>query len=425
MRSRSTSPGPFVSWGLGLRLDRTGASALVCLAFLAALPVGTVSAADPPPRKPLGINERNAVLSLIKAIDVAQETDVTSGDRVAWDGHVLRAGNQTGYLPFRLTLGAADAFKEAVVYVRAVSRHDGMRARDERSVARDWLLRGNSAPPRLQTVNISIGELPVGGPASRSSREAVASANQALTVLALQQREIERQKAAEEARKKKSETPQRDPYLFPFEDYYVADVTRDGNRTLLERALSLPPGEYDVYVGMIDRSRMKTSSPVIIRQTVTVPNFWNDEIALSSLILASDVRVLGAAPSAKQQAEHPYTFGRAEVVPVSAASFTPGDALSVVYQVVNYGAPDSDLQAEYNFYRLDRDPKVLFNRTPPQQFGDEDLPVPAPWESVAFATQTVSLQTFPPGRYELEVIVRDRLTRRSASGSTVFTVVAR
>jgi hypothetical protein len=70
-------------------------SALVCLAFLAALPVGTVFAADPPPRKPLGINERNAVLSLIKAVDVAQETDVTSGDRVAWYGHVLRAGNQT------------------------------------------------------------------------------------------------------------------------------------------------------------------------------------------------------------------------------------------------------------------------------------------------------------------------------------------
>ena len=399
-------------------------SALVCLAFLAALLVGTASAADPPPRKPLGLNERNAVLSLIKAVDVAQETDVTSGEGVAWDGHILRAGNQTAYLPFRLTLG--DAFKQAVVYVRAVSRHDGMRAKDERSVARDWLLRGNSAPPRLQTVSVSTGELPVGGPASRSSRETVAGANQALTVLALQQREIERQKAAaEEAKKKKLETPQRNPFLFPFEDYYLADVMRDGNRTLLERALSLPPGEYDVYVAMIDRGRMKTSSPVIVRQTVTVPNFWNDEIALSSLILASDVKVLGAPPSAKQQAERPYTFGRAEVVPVSAASFTPADALSVVYQVVNYGAPDSDLQAEYNFYRLDTGAKVLFNRTPPQQFGDEDLPVPAPWESVAFATQTVSLQTFPPGRYELEVTVRDRLTRRSATASTAFTVVAR
>src|SRR5262245_22187826 len=124
MRSRSTSPGPLANRGLGLLWGRTGASALVCLAFLA-LPAGTVSAADPPLRKPLGINERNAVLSLIRAVDVAQDTDATSGDRVAWDGHVLRSGNQTAYVPFRLMLDS-EAFKSVVVYVRAVSRHDGM-----------------------------------------------------------------------------------------------------------------------------------------------------------------------------------------------------------------------------------------------------------------------------------------------------------
>jgi hypothetical protein len=107
---------------------------------------------------------------------------------------------------------------------------------------------------------------------------------------------------------------------------------------------------------------------------------------------------------------------------VASFAYAPGDPLTVVYQVCNYGAPDSDLQAEYNFYRVDGGPKRLFNRTPPQQFGDNNLPAPAPWESVAFLTQTVSLETFPPGRYELEVIVRDRLTRRSATGSVGFIV---
>ena len=400
--------------------------ALVCLALLAAPSVPAVSAADPPPRKPLGINERNAVLTIIKAVDLAQDTDVTETDRVMWDGHVLKSGNHTAYLPFRLTFGKqGDAFKSAVVYVRAVTRRDGLRAKDERSPVRDWLLRGNSAPARLQTVFVPSGELPVGGPASRSSREMVAGANQASTVLALQMRELDRQKAAAEAAKEKAaEAPQRDPFLFPFEDYYLAEVTRDGDRSTLERALSLPPGEYDVYVGMIDRSRLKTSGPIVVRRTVTVPDFWNDEIALSSLILASDVRTLGAAPSAKQQVERPYTFGRAEVLPVATPTYTPGDALSIVYQIFNYGAPDADLQAEYNFYRADGGQRVLFNRTPPQVFGDEDLPPSSPWETLAFATQSVSLQTFPPGRYELEVIVRDRLTRRSASGSVAFTVAS-
>jgi len=398
--------------------------ALICVACLAGLYVRTATAADPPARKPLGIDERNAVLSLIKAVDVAQETDVTANDRVAWDSHVLRSGNQTGYLPFRLTLDSLERPKSAVVYVRAVSRHDGMRSRDERSTARDWLLRGNNVPQRMETVYVGTGELPVGGPASNSTRQNVSSANQALTVLALQHRELERQRTAADAAKKKTEAPQRDPARLPFEDYYVADVTsaRGVDRPVLERALSLPPGEYDVYVGLLDRNRLKTSSPVIVRHTVIVPDFWNDEIALSSLILAADVRVLGASPSAKQQVEHPYTFGRAEIITVAAPAFSPDDALSVVYQVCNYGTPDADLQADYNFYRLDTPDRVLFNRTPSQRFGDEDLPPPAPWESVAFLTQAVSLKTFPPGRYELEVTVRDRLTRHSVSRSVSFTV---
>jgi hypothetical protein len=398
--------------------------ALICVACLAGVYVRTATAADPPARKLLGIDERNAVLSLIKAVDVAQDTDVTANDRVAWDGHVLRSGNQTGYLPFRLTLDLLERPKSAVVYVRAVTRHDGMRSRDERSTARDWLLRGNNLPQRIETVYVGTGELPVGGPASNSTRQSVSSANQALTVLALQHRELERQRTAADAAKKKSEPAQRDPARLPFEDYYVADVTsaRGVDRPVLERALALPPGEYDVYVGLLDRNRLKTSSPVIVRQTVTVPDFWNDEIALSSLILASDIRVLGASPSAKQQVEHPYTFGRAEIIPVAAPAFSSDDALSVVYQVCNYGAPDADLQADYNFYRVDTPTRVLFNRTPSQHFGDEDLPPPAPWESVAFLTQTVSLKTFPPGKYELEVSVRDRLTRHSVSRSVSFTV---
>lgn len=398
------------------------ASALVCVAFLA-FPPRPARAAEQASRKPLGIDERNAVLALIKAVDVAQETDVTAGDRVEWSGHVLRSGNQTGYLPFRLTLGQTNGLKSAVVYMRAVTRHDGVQIKDEHSFVRDWLLRGNYAPPRSETVYVGQGEMPIGGPAASSSRTAVSGPAQALAVLELQQRELQRQKAAAEAAKKRSETPARNPLIFPFEDYYVADVTsgrRDG--AVLERALALPPGEYDLYIGVIDRHRTKTSSPLVIKRTLTVPNFWNDEIALSSLILASEVRMLGAAPSAKQQSEHPYLFGRAEVVPVAAATFTPKDALSVVYQVCNYGAPDADLEAAYNFYRLDGGSRVLFNRTPPQRFGDDDLPAPGPWETVAFAMQTVSLETFPAGEYELEVTVRDRLTRRSAKESVSFTV---
>jgi hypothetical protein len=134
---------------------------------------------------------------------------------------------------------------------------------------------------------------------------------------------------------------------------------------------------------------------------------------------------LKAPLAAAQQIEHPFTFGHAEIVPVTAASFTPGDALSIVYQICNYGAPDADLRAEYNFYRIGEGPRRLFNRTEPQAFADADLPPPQPWTNQAFAMQTVSLASFAPGEYELEVVVHDRLTRGSATSSVAFTVGVR
>jgi len=141
--------------------------AVVCLALLAG---AHARAADHPRRKLLSTDERNAVLTLIKAVDAAQSTDVTS-DGLPWINHIFKSANQTAYFPFRLLLaGMADA-KSAVVYVRAVSRHDGIRAADERSAAREWLARGEAPPPRIQhTVFVNPGEMPIGGPATTSSR---------------------------------------------------------------------------------------------------------------------------------------------------------------------------------------------------------------------------------------------------------------
>ena len=71
-----------------------------------------VQAADSPTRKPLTSDERSALMSLLKAVDLAQETDVVSDANLSWETHVLKAGNEVGYVPFRLTLSAlADAVK--------------------------------------------------------------------------------------------------------------------------------------------------------------------------------------------------------------------------------------------------------------------------------------------------------------------------
>jgi len=400
---------------------------LFFLAFAALSSVQPIGAGGPPARKPLDSRQREAVLSLIKAVDAAQEADAPSHEALAWDGHVLKSGDQTAYVPYRLTHnGAADGFTSTVMYVRAVTRRDGMRAAEEHSFLREWLARGGDVPRRIsETVYVGPGEMPVGGPATSSSRRAISAPAEALAVLALQQRAFEKQKAADAAAKKKLEMKERDPFRFAFEDYYLVDTksARRADARVYERAMTLPPGEYDIFVGLLDRANTKTSSPAILKRTLVVPDFWDDRLAVSSLILAQAVTPLKAPLTPVQQLEHPYTLGQTEVVPVTAASFRTDEALSVVFQMSNYGAPDTDLTVDYAFYQMDG-PRRLFNRTNAQLFSDGDLPPPRAWDTQAFAMQTVPLRVFPPGRYELEVIVKDRLTRATATGTVAFSVVS-
>ena len=55
-----------------------------------ALETALLAAAAPPKRRPLDTKEREAILTLLKAVDLAQETDVLSDAGLAWSNHVLQ-----------------------------------------------------------------------------------------------------------------------------------------------------------------------------------------------------------------------------------------------------------------------------------------------------------------------------------------------
>ena len=385
----------------------------------AVLTVATLAAQEHSVRTPLSSDERTALLALFKAVDLAQDTDVLAPGEVQWTADVLKSIN-LAYVPFRLGFGSLlEAPKSAAMYVRLVSRHDGYRSQDESSSLREWVMHGGAPPPRPgESVVFGPGELPIGGPASMSSRQPTAAAAQASAVLALQQKQFDKEKAAAEAERQRRELPARDPYRFPFEEYYFFD----GRSAQVERAVAVPPGEYDVFVGLVDRARVKTSTPVVVRRTITVPDFWNLELRLSNLMLVSDVRTIGSPLKPQDQIAHPYTWGRAEVVPSASATFGRDAVLSLVYQVCNYGAPDTDVTADYTFYRRSTGARTLFNRTETQHLTNDDLPLAVGWETQGFAMERVPLTSFPPGDYEVEVVVKDRLTRGMATQSIAFSV---
>src|SRR3954449_12030493 len=118
--------------------SRPGLFVVGALLLLVRVPVTSGSTRH----QPIDPRDRDAVLALIKAVDLAQAADAASADVLAWDCHILKAGEHAAYVPFRLTLNAADSGKATTLYVRAVSRRDGRRVADERSSLRDWLIQG-------------------------------------------------------------------------------------------------------------------------------------------------------------------------------------------------------------------------------------------------------------------------------------------
>lgn len=386
-----------------------------------------VSAEAPPAlatdRAPLGPKEREAVTALLDAVDTAQRNGVDQDVRFLWDAHVLKSLDRKAFVPFAVSIDAlGGSLKSGTLYVRAVARSaSGAAAVEQRSEIRDWLRGAQSIPHRPETILIAAGEMPVGGPAVSSGRRSVQAPAEASTVLELQRRAAERDKARAEALRKAAES--RDPSLFSFEEYYFFDarsIRRDTTH-IVGRAIAVPPGEYDLYVALVDRDHLRDSRPVVLERRLTVPDFWDDELRLSSLILTNALHVLKAPLPRKEQSEQPYTFGVADALPPLTQTFSTGDVLTIVYQVCNYGAPGAELTADYRFYHVDG-PRRLFNGTKPQTLTDEDLPSSNPWETQAFVTQLVPLASFPAGRYELEVTVHDRATRATTKAAAAFTV---
>jgi hypothetical protein len=275
---------------------------------------------------------------------------------------------------------------------------------------------------------------------------------------------------------------------YAFEDIYWVDLPKAeaGQPSRVERAFSVPGGDYDVYLALKERapqSRDKTAAPPkmsVMTQALTVPDYWNGQLATSSIILADKVDQVATAYSDAQQVEHPYTFGSTQIVPSLDNKFTKKGSLSIIFLVYNaadggqvwvnkdtkvyhragdpfYGktvngqfmseeeaqkagyraaqnTPSQtaaggkpDVTIDYNFYVKNPDgTEKFFNKTNPQAFNAGTLP-PQFDQSAGHQLvggQEVPLASFPEGTYRLEIKVTDKLANKNLTENVTFTVTA-
>jgi hypothetical protein len=228
---------------------------------------------------------------------------------------------------------------------------------------------------------------------------------------------------------------------YPYEDYNVVPVTppaAPGGPMRIARSFTVPAGAYDVYVVAKEAVPMapppKGAPPFVaktsvMKQSVTVPDFWNGELSTSTVLVAERIDPLPAPLTPQQQEERPYALGQMEIVPQLALTYSKKGELSVfmlIYNPKSDSANKPDVVVEYNFYQKQAGSEKFFNKTNPTNLNAQTLP---PGFDMAAghqlqAGQAVPLASFPEGDYRLEIKVTDKVANKTLTRDVNFTVTA-
>ncbi len=222
---------------------------------------------------------------------------------------------------------------------------------------------------------------------------------------------------------------------YAYEDISFVPVTAGQTSMKISRSFTVPAGNYDVFLIAKEptpEKAPKNAPPAKIsalKQTVDVPDFWNNDLATSSVIVAQRIDPLPAPLTPQQQADRPYALGMMEILPTFETKFTKKAELSTFMLIYNPkvdSANKPDVSVEYNFYqKLAGQPEKFFNKTNPQNLNAQTLP-----PNFDFAAghqlqsgQAVPLASFPEGDYRLEIKVTDKIANKSLTREVNFTVI--
>tara|TARA_B100001013_G_scaffold290703_1_gene190575 strand:- start:281 stop:1369 length:1089 start_codon:yes stop_codon:yes gene_type:complete len=234
------------------------------------------------------------------------------------------------------------------------------------------------------------------------------------------------------------------PELLPvFEDYDFVDVVSGGTEPIrISRAFIAPGGEYEAFIAIrgsnggeeVEDDAVPSAS-MMLRQRVSVPDFWNGTLQTSTVIFpevdesgALQLEQLQIPLTPEQQKLSPYTISNSiRIEPKFDRVFAKEDELFLIYVVYNPGSQDGampDLQIEYNFYHQTADGEEFFNKTQPQEFNAQTIGVGfnLSMGHTLPITQQVPLRNFPTGDFRLEIKLIDNAGSTELINDVLFTV---
>lgn len=216
---------------------------------------------------------------------------------------------------------------------------------------------------------------------------------------------------------------------YAWTDIHFVEVPDDG---LVSRAMSLQPGEYDVFIAVKNQTPRRGDQPDaklgVLHRDLTVPDYTVPELLTSSIIVANSIELLRSPLKDDEQQENPYTFGNYKVAPSIDRKLNKSGELQVLFWI--YGMQHSDgmpdVSVEYSFHQKTTNGEKYFNKTAPQNLDASTLPEQFDVEAghLLPANREVPLSIFPEGEYRLEIKVTDKLSGKTLTQNVVFSVEA-
>ena len=217
---------------------------------------------------------------------------------------------------------------------------------------------------------------------------------------------------------------------YPWDDIHFISAAQLASGKM-NRVFMAVAGTYDVYVAM--RERLSEKAPKtqvakmgVLKTQVVVPDFYNGELATSTILVADTVNVLTAPVSPDESRERPFVFGNQELLPALDMEFKKAEELSVFFQVYNAGLDQTgkpNLTLEYEFNKTENGAEKFFNKTTPQVVNGTNLP--PQFDPAKFPVPggiSVPLGSFGEGQYRLAIKITDKAANKTLTRDVKFTV---
>ena len=198
----------------------------------------------------------------------------------------------------------------------------------------------------------------------------------------------------------------------PAEEEFLKSVkTIETEKGVLLATFGLPakPGESVLYLGAMGSDKNVYS---LLKSDLYIPNFWNDELDISTVILTHEV--VPASQSENQEEFDPFKIGRFKTTPRWGNIFKQNESMNALFQIYNPKLENDSASLKVEYFILSD--KVNY-RLNPQEIKQKV----EPGRTIAGGTE-ISLDPLEPGDYTFRIKVIDNIAGKSIEIQTDFVV---